>query len=56
MIEYNRAELGKAAKERGFVRDTFEKILRLKEVLVYINTDEYLKEHLVLKGGGLRLI
>lgn len=25
MIEYNRIELGKAAKERGFVRDTFEK-------------------------------
>lgn len=51
MIEYNRAELGKVAKERGFVRDTFEKVLRLKEVLAYINTDEVLKEHLVLKGG-----
>ena len=33
MIEYNRVELGKAAKERGFVRDTFEKVLRLKEIL-----------------------
>ena len=31
MIEYNRVELGKAAKERGFVRDTFEKVLRLKK-------------------------
>lgn len=51
MIEYNRNELGKAAKERGFVRDTFEKVLRLKEVLAYINTDEVLKNHLVLKGG-----
>ena len=37
MIEYNRNELGKVAKERGFVRDTFEKVLRLKEVLAYIN-------------------
>ena len=35
MIEYNRVELGKAAKERGFVRDTFEKVLRLKEILRY---------------------
>lgn len=51
MIEYNRVELGKAAKERGFVRDTFEKVLRLKEILRYFNEDEYLREHLVLKGG-----
>lgn len=51
MIEYNRNELGKVAKERGFVRDTFEKVLRLKEVLAYINMDEVLKNHLVLKGG-----
>lgn len=49
MIEYNRVELGKAAKERGFVRDTFEKVLRLKEILRYFNEDKYLKEHLVLK-------
>lgn len=51
MIEYNRNELGKVAKERGFVRDTFEKVLRLKEVLAYINMDEVLRDHLVLKGG-----
>lgn len=51
MIEYNRNELGKVAKEGGFVRDTFEKVLRLKEVLAYINMDEVLKNHLVLKGG-----
>lgn len=51
MIEYNRVELGKAAKDRGFVRDTFEKVLRLKEILRYFNEDEYLRKHLVLKGG-----
>ena len=51
MIEYNRVELSKAAKERGFVRDTFEKVLRLKEILRYFNEDKYLREHLVLKGG-----
>lgn len=28
----------------------FEKVLRLKEILTYLNTDEYLHEHLALKG------
>lgn len=51
MIEYNRSELGKSAREYGFVRDTFEKVLRLKEILAFINTDVYLNSHLALKGG-----
>lgn len=51
MIEYNKGQLGQAAKELGFVRDTFEKVLRLKEILMFINTEEYLEKHLVLKGG-----
>lgn len=50
MIEYNRIELGKVAKDRGFVRDTFEKVLRLKEILIYINEDKYLREHLALSA------
>lgn len=49
MIEYNKGQLGRAAKELGFVRDTFEKVLRLKEILMFINTEEYLEKHLVLK-------
>ena len=28
MIEYNRNQLSLAAKQHGFVRDTFEKVLR----------------------------
>lgn len=51
MVIYDRGQLGQAAKKSGFVRDTFEKVLRLKEILVYLNTDEYLHEHLALKGG-----
>lgn len=51
MIAYKKIELEKAAKQTGFVRDTFEKVLRLKEVLKYINSDAYLREHLALKGG-----
>lgn len=33
------------------MRDTFEKVLRLKEILRYLNEEEYLREHLPLKGG-----
>ena len=51
MIAYNKMELGKAARERGFVRDTYEKVLRLTEVLRYMNEEAYMTEHLVLKGG-----
>ena len=48
---YNKAEIGKVANEYGFVRDTFEKVLRLKEILHFLNEDPFLKDHLVLKGG-----
>lgn len=51
MLTYNKAELGRVAQQYGFVRDTFEKVLRLKEVLRYLNEEEFLKEHLLLKGG-----
>lgn len=51
MIEYNKAELGRIAHENGFMRDTLEKVLRLKEILIFINSDDYLSQHLVLKGG-----
>ena len=48
---YNKAEIGRVAQQHGFVRDTFEKVLRLKEILCYLNEEEYLREHLLLKGG-----
>lgn len=51
MPQYNRAELGRMGTESGFVRDTFEKVLRLKEILKFLNEDKFLREHLVLKGG-----
>lgn len=51
MPQYNRAELGRMATESVFVRDTFEKVLRLKEILKFLNEDEFLREHLLLKGG-----
>lgn len=51
MISYDKNELQSAAGKYGFVRDTFEKVLRLTEVLRRIDEDPFLKEHLVLKGG-----
>lgn len=51
MPQYNKADVGRVAIEYGFVRDTFEKVLRLKEILEYINTEKFLKNHLLLKGG-----
>ena len=51
MPQYNKAEVGRIAQQFGFVRDTFEKVLRLKEILKYFNEQEYLKDHLLLKGG-----
>ena len=50
-MNYNRGQLGQMAKQYGFVRDTFEKVLRLKETLIFLNADEYLHKHLALKGG-----
>ena len=47
MPQYNRAELGRMATESGFVRDTFEKVLRLKEILKFLNEDKFLREHLL---------
>lgn len=51
MPQYNKADIGRAATQYGFIRDTFEKVLRLKEMLEYFNTQEYLSNHLILKGG-----
>ena len=48
---YNKAEIGRVAQQYGFVRDTVEKVLRLKEILRYLNEEEFLREHLLLKGG-----
>lgn len=50
-MTYDKIELTKIAKELKVVRDTYEKVLRLTDVLFFINTNEFLKDKLVLKGG-----
>ena len=51
MNEFNRIELGKQAKQYGFVRDTYEKVCRLSQVLSFIENDNFLSNTLALKGG-----
>ena len=51
MPQYNRNDLEIAARNQHFTRDTFEKVLRLKTILDWMNTHEFLKTHLLLKGG-----
>ena len=51
MMRYDRIALGRQAKELGFVRDTFEKVCRLTEILTFVENDTLLAESLALKGG-----
>ena len=51
MMQFDRMALGKQAKELGFVRDTFEKVCRLADVLKFFEGDDLLSEYLALKGG-----
>lgn len=51
MMQYDRILLGKQAKDLGFVRDTFEKVCRLAEILSFIEKDTLLSESIALKGG-----
>ena len=51
MMQFDRMTLGKKARELGFVRDTFEKVCRLADVLDFIQKDALLSNALALKGG-----
>lgn len=51
MMQFDRITLGRQAKEMGFVRDTFEKVCRLSDVLSFMENDSLLSDCLALKGG-----
>ena len=51
MSQFNRRELDTRAREYGFNRDTFEKVLRMRNILEYFCTSDYMRDHLLLKGG-----
>lgn len=50
-MKYDSNVLSKKALELGVVRNTLEKVIRLSEVLRFINTQPILKDCLALKGG-----
>jgi predicted nucleotidyltransferase component of viral defense system len=51
LFSLTKAELAVKAKELNFVRDTVEKVLRLADILDYLNTNLLTKDTLALKGG-----
>lgn len=51
MPQFDKITLGRQARELGFVRDTFEKVCRLAEVLSFMEKDSVLADSLALKGG-----
>ena len=51
MMSFDRISLGRQAKELGFVRDTFEKVCRLIDILKFFESDSLLSDALALKGG-----
>ncbi len=51
MTRFDRITLGRKDKELGFVRDTFEKVCRLADVLSFMESDPLLVDSLALKGG-----
>ncbi|MBQ8935909.1 MAG: nucleotidyl transferase AbiEii/AbiGii toxin family protein [Oscillospiraceae bacterium] len=51
MMQFDRVQLGRQAKELGFVRDTFEKVSRLADILRFMEQDGLLSSTLALKGG-----
>lgn len=47
----SKAFIGQKAEELNFNRDTLEKVVRLTEILNFLNTDALTKDCLALKGG-----
>ncbi len=51
LFNYKKAEIVSLAKSNGFRSETLEKVLRLINILYFINTNDELFPYLVLKGG-----
>ena len=50
-MEFSRQYLIELAKPSNFIKDTLEKVLRLSEILKFLNGDVVFKDKLSLKGG-----
>lgn len=51
MADWSKVQIGEQAKKLGFIRDTYEKVCRLTEILKFIGSDQLLSKLLALKGG-----
>jgi predicted nucleotidyltransferase component of viral defense system len=51
MYEYNGKVIGAQAAMLDFIRDTFEKVIHIVDVLVFLERDPVLSKCLALKGG-----
>ncbi len=51
MFNYKKHEIVALAKENGFRSETLEKVLRLIDILDFVNKTGELSPFLVLKGG-----
>lgn len=51
MLNYQKQKIVALAKENGFRSETLEKVLRLIDVLEFINKTDKLSPYLALKGG-----
>ncbi|MCQ2603148.1 MAG: hypothetical protein MJ193_04395 [Clostridia bacterium] len=51
MKTYNRKDLDQLSLKTGFIRDNLEKVLRLIDILAFINDENTLKDTPALKGG-----
>lgn len=51
MFDLTIREMNKIAEETKFPRDTLEKVLRLGDILQFMNRTSPMKDHLALKGG-----
>ena len=49
-MEYSKKNLTELSNRSTFIKDNLEKVLRLIDILKYINNDDYLKGKLALKG------
>jgi len=51
MYKYNKNDLDLLAANTDFLRDNLEKVLRLSDILQYMNANPLLSRYLALKGG-----
>ena len=50
-MNYTRDSIENRVTDAGFIKDFFEKVVRLTDILKTIYTNSFLKDRLVLKGG-----